>query len=80
MKIKISKSYDDQFIVIAAFRYCLSRHSYAPGLFVRWLEKHWKQLDDRNRHLSLKEIGEALDRREVDDPQMWVMFADKRKE
>ena len=47
---------EGQFIIAAAFRYCLGRHSYAPGLFQRWAKENWRCIGEGNRALFMKEI------------------------
>ena len=51
----------EHFIVIAAFRYCLGRRSYAPSIMVSFLQKNWSKLSESDKHLIQKETKEAID-------------------
>ena len=46
-------------LVIGAFRYYLSRRSYAEE-FVDWLLPRWNRLEGKTQHLIHKEVEEAL--------------------
>lgn len=44
------------FMVGCGLRYCLGRASYAPGVAMHWYRTHWHRLDDRARHVALRDV------------------------
>ncbi|KAB7784057.1 hypothetical protein [Methylorubrum populi] len=52
---------DTGFMIVAAFRYCIGRHSYAPSLCCDWLRGHWRLLAEQDRRTIHREIGMHLD-------------------
>lgn len=47
-------------MVLCAFRYCLGRMTYAPGMCVDYLIEHWQFIDEQDQKLILKETREAI--------------------
>lgn len=70
----------DLFIVCAAFRYALGRRSYAPGLVMRWIKDHAKDLTDELRKQIARETREQNSRGGLDGEREyqrdWLAFAD----
>lgn len=58
MKIpkRIPNTYQYSFIVGSALRYALHRHSYATGLTARYIQDHWKYLDEEARHNIIRDL------------------------
>lgn len=48
----------DRDVIIYAFRYCLPRHTYAPGIMRDTLDEVWETLDPFAKELILREIVE----------------------
>ena len=57
----------DGLTVICAFRYALGRRTYAVGHIARWLIANRNNLEDRDRTLIVREIGEARARNNLGD-------------
>ena len=49
------------FMLSVGVRYCLDRHSYAPGLCCDWLRSHWHLLAERSRSLITRDIQRHID-------------------
>ncbi|ACL58998.1 hypothetical protein [Methylobacterium nodulans] len=56
-------------MILFAVRYCLGRHSYAPGLCCDWLREHWPHLRPKGRDLILRDIREHVERQESRPPE-----------
>lgn len=56
----------DGLMVMAAFRYCLGRMTYMPGVCADWLIKHWDEFPERERILIQRELEEAFQRDDED--------------
>ena len=67
MKKKIDYGLND-FMISAAFRYCLGRKTYAVGICCDWLKEHWGKLSNKCKWLIFKEINEALNK-DIENPQ-----------
>lgn len=53
---KVPNTYQYSFIVGSALRYALHRHSYATGLTARYIQDHWKYLDEESRHNIIRDL------------------------
>lgn len=53
---KVPNTYQYSFIVGSALRYALHRHSYATGLTARYIQEHWKYLDEESRHNIIRDL------------------------
>lgn len=79
----IGTGYQDQSIVICAFRYALGRQTYMVSLVADWLKEHWGQIDSIGKELIIKETEEALQKGWAGskmDEDTWRMFLEKVKE
>nr|USU32978.1 hypothetical protein NG677_04545 [Methylobacterium sp. OTU13CASTA1] len=51
---------DDAFMALAGVRYCLGRHSYAPGLCCDWLKVKWATFRDGDKAQIVREIRQHV--------------------
>ena len=51
-----------QFVVIAAFRYCLGRQTYIVGECTDWLVQIWPHLIESAREIIRRDVEEAFER------------------
>lgn len=65
--------FDDDFgcIINSALRYAIRRHTYMPGVVVDFIHKYINIIDTKTIEVALEDITQALERDEVDDPEMW---------
>jgi len=61
-----SDKQDTMIMVNAAHRYCLGRRSYIVSTCMRWLTKHWANLDNRTKLCLLRDTIYAIMDGEVD--------------
>ncbi len=66
--------FDDDFgcIINSALRYSIRRHTYMPGTVVDFIRKYLNIIDTKTIEVAIEDITQALERDEVDDPQMWT--------
>jgi hypothetical protein len=57
---KLTKSTNDQLMVMAAHRYSLGRSSYIVGACVEWLEQHWGQFTPNTQSVILRDTFQEL--------------------
>lgn len=75
------KTSDDRFIVIAAFRYAVGRHTAAPDIVSRWIEERKHLMPTELRAKIASEIREEAERylNTVEDPfpdgRRWLELA-----
>ena len=55
---------DDEFMVIAAVRYCMGRMSIAPGICADWLEANWSKLSANTSSVIHRDLEREF---ELDD-------------
>lgn len=65
--------FDDDFgcIINSALRYAIRRHTYMPGVVVDFIRKYINIIDTKTIEVALEDITQALERDEVDEPEMW---------
>ncbi len=74
---------DTQIMILAAVRYCLGRQSYIVGICQDWLTINWKEVEDSNKQLIIRDIIEALMNDAAGskyDYKSWQIFAYKHYE
>lgn len=66
--------FDDDFgcIINSALRYSIRRHTYMPWTVVDFIRKYLNIIDTKTIEVAIEDITQALERDEVDDPQMWT--------
>ena len=66
--------FDDDFgcIINSALRYSIRRHTYMPGVVVDFIRKYINIIDTKTIEVAIEDITQALDRDEVDEPEMWT--------
>lgn len=66
--------FDDDFgcIINSALRYAICRHTYMPDVVVNFIYKYLSVLDAKTIEVAIRDIMNALEMNEVDDPTMWV--------
>ena len=57
-----STSDESMTIIFYAFRYCLTRRSYAVGDMCDYIRKHGHKFDDRTKKLMIRELKEEFKR------------------
>ena len=66
----VAASSDDQFMVLAGFRYCLLRQSYAGSLCREWLKAHWSQINAGTQNAIVRDLTMALVDGEAGSPNI----------
>lgn len=56
----ITKSTNDQLMVMAAHRYCLGRQSYIVSACQEWLHSHWAQFSTQTKSNMVRDTLEEL--------------------
>ncbi|MGD9613790.1 MAG: hypothetical protein AB7H90_01185 [Alphaproteobacteria bacterium] len=54
--------YDEETMLLCAFRYCLGRMTYVVGDCQRWIRDRWDRLSPGMREVILRDLREALQR------------------
>jgi hypothetical protein len=54
--------YDEEAMLLCAFRYCLGRMTYVVADCNRWIRDRWDRLSPGMRGVILSDLREALDR------------------
>lgn len=74
--IKIANAKDFGFVCICAVRYCLGRHTYAPGIVRDFIKPFLPKLNDKALYVMARDIAEAdnLGDSEI-DALMWAAFS-----
>ena len=67
----------DRDVIIYAFRYALTRNSYAPSLMQDKLDEIWSQLEDWDKDQILREAKES--RYSVNQDVEWGNWARKKE-
>ena len=50
----------EELMVVAAFRYCLGRRTYMPGVCAEWIVKMWPEFSKGNRELIQRDLEDAF--------------------
>lgn len=81
--------YDEEAILLCAFRYCLGRMTYVVGECDRWLRTRWDRLSPGTREVILRDLREAIEQHARDgralgmemDRKVWTqLYEDLRAE